>query len=231
MHPMQMNEPHGRKVKYDDGAQMTDAHKRMRPRANLSGCPATHNSYKPYSNRRSKGDRRGKRPMEKPVTARVFGRGHGLPSKGTHSLPPPATRKPVGETPHFRGEWEEKSPRPRSWAKRARAGAQPSTRTLRTAAYRRRPGTNNWELSHKGKHRCPTQQSRVRTDGHRGKGTTAVHRTETRNRGPAVASFAKTRLRAFRRFFATQSLRPTACGKPLGIVPAARHFSVSTTSG
>jgi hypothetical protein len=44
-----------------------------------------------------------KRPMEKPVTARVFWRGHGLPSLGTDSLPAPASRGPVGETPHFWG--------------------------------------------------------------------------------------------------------------------------------
>jgi hypothetical protein len=102
-----MNEPHGRKVKYDDGAQMTDTHKSMRPIANLSGCPAIHNSYKPHCNRRPKGDRH--RTMQK-------------------------------------------KPAP---AKLGQAGTGRSAAVHATAADRTLPATtetNNWELSHKGKH-------------------------------------------------------------------------------
>jgi hypothetical protein len=61
-----MNEPYGRKVKYDYRAQMTDTHKRMRPDGIY--LPAQRHTIRtnPYSSSSSSG-----RPLEKPATVEM----------------------------------------------------------------------------------------------------------------------------------------------------------------
>jgi hypothetical protein len=102
-----MNEPHSRKVKYDDGAQMTDTHK-ARASETKSICLPCDTQFV-LTRTATAVETNGK-----PVTARVFVRGHGLRRIGDPQPTAANQAQASGRNTIFLRGSEKKSPRPRS---------------------------------------------------------------------------------------------------------------------